>query len=634
MCLGNMRDAAIEQALRAGVAHNDEGVALARLAHTDWALRRLRKRRMQRALNEAALAVAHAQDAAPSTAPRDPALYEAAHLMKLAALQLRGQQVHPLDTAGTLAQFAQLPPIAPTRWPVATVALGLAGAGAFALLLMSLRPAQSSSELGAAKVVADRPPVAAAFAQGGLPGTDARLETLLRDELAALVIETDRVAAGNAAGEAQRRIRLQALRSAPWFAQRGGAVARAWDSFLRTLDAAAVWPLPEAQGRVLAEQVQTAARELSDEFAALGVGYYLDTQSYRSNGQTHTMVYSYRVTEVTLVHIDGKPQRVLNLRRLDKLNLQRSVLGMESEALGAAVVLLDQMEEHVLEHIVPALTEDGAYQLGDETWRDNDATASVVERLAGRLVRAEWLAALGEDATAMQHVASLLAQRQTLLRGYASRLQQRGLRLNVPAGQWLPEGYLESLDDALTADEVRAVQRIEDELRQRQADRVLARVHALLRQSVQVHEAQHAADAKTPQRYPAAVEQWVGPAQLDGEVNRLGRRVNAELSAYMSQLANNLQTPQTNLWQLAQHALNDRAWGTAESYVAVIVIASLVEELGLPEQPLVDGRRIARENVVHQLLAIGGKSSEELRGAAARAWRRSYDRALPVALVK
>jgi len=74
---------------------------------------------------------------------------------------------------------------------------------------------------------------------------------------------------------------------------------------------------------------------------------------------------------------------VLELRRLDRLDAERTLLGMQSELLGDPVVLLDQIEDFVSDRLAPVLAGSG-YALGDDT-----ASVRRLGAAAGAAVRAE-----------------------------------------------------------------------------------------------------------------------------------------------------------------------------------------------------------------------------------------------------
>jgi len=104
------------------------------------------------------------------------------------------------------------------------------------------------------------------------------------------------------------------------------------------------------------------------------------------------------------------------------------------------------------------------------------------------------------------------------------------------------------------------------------------------------------------------------------------QRARAELSAYTSQIASDPVTPQLALWTLAQLGFNKERWGTAESYVAVVVISGLARQLGIrsPGNVIHDGH-IDRSRLAELALPLASESDDALRTAARRLWQQLYD---------
>lgn len=194
-----------------------------------------------------------------------------------------------------------------------------------------------------------------AFATGGTPQLDKELEQLLADDLIQLVIETnDRhtpvVRSGHEA----------ALRRAPAIVSRGQGLATAWNELLDAIDA---WPTATtAKQRHTAEaRLRVASQQVSDQLAAIGLGYHVEAATLPNFDEA---ILTFRVEDVVYVRAGGQPRRVLSLRRLDQTNIEHSALGMQTEEHGDPVVLLDQVDGFVADHVIPALT-DGIYKVGD-----------------------------------------------------------------------------------------------------------------------------------------------------------------------------------------------------------------------------------------------------------------------------
>ena len=342
-------------------------------------------------------------------------------------------------------------------------AIGLVLAGAFAFAGIALHPSRH-------RVRAEHVVGAGAYFHGGVPTYDPAIERVIGDQLADLVIAVDQGHFGR-------------IDDAPLVA-RGAELAGAWNDLLAGLQR---WSSRDGG----AGELRKRAHAVSDAFTTLGLGYYLRADVISDHGVKHAAVFAFRVERVSFVRIANEPHRVLELRRLDRLNLRYALLGAQSDDLGDPVVMLDEVDEWIASHVDPVLRGDG--------WPLDDPALSAA---AGDAVRRELA---GRDAT---------------------------------------------------------------------------EIHRLVIASVSRHEARHDYDAERE-------------APRD--------RARAELSAYLSQIANDPVTPQLALWNLATLA---RRRGSAESEVAKIVLAGLAH--GEPVR------------------ALAQLSDDDLRARARALWRDLY----------
>lgn len=225
-------------------------------------------------------------------------------------------------------------------------------AGAFAVAGVALRATHRRSH----------PPVAGAYFHGGVPLYDPALERVLGDALADVVVDTDADRHGSG-GDPVRIRSVAALAGAPELA-RSPALADAWRELLGALDRWVGVPIHSKGYNEAETELRARASAVSDELAALGLGYYLKADVMVSNGSAHAAVFAYRVERVDFVRVGNESERVLQLRRLDRLNLTHAVLGMQADDLGDPVVLLDQVDEFVATHVAPVIV-GGDYPLDD-----------------------------------------------------------------------------------------------------------------------------------------------------------------------------------------------------------------------------------------------------------------------------
>jgi hypothetical protein len=366
-------------------------------------------------------------------------------------------------------------------------AIGLVLAGGFAVCGLVLHASPHRSR-------PSRPAVAGAYFRGGVPTHDPKLEHVLGEELADLVIEADGARRSGAP-----------LHNRPVLATSSEELSEAWSALLAAIDRWARYEESEADLRARAHAV-------SDQLAALGLGYYLRADVLPDNGVKHAAVIAYRVEQVTFVRIAGEAHRVLELRRLDRINVKNPVLGMQSDDLGDPVVLLDEVEGFIASHVAPALA--GAGYPFDDRQLALAAGGAIRRELAGR--------------------------------------------------------------DA-------------------------AEVKRLVIATVRRHEARHDYDLDLD---PPLHE----PPPLAGK----GFRANAELSAYLSQIANDPVTPQLSLWNLAGQTFHHP--GTAEAFVGAVVICGLAHT-----RVTTDRSRLAAIAV-----PLASLSDDQLRAEARALWRDLY----------
>lgn len=598
-------------ALAVGIEVGSDDAARDAIAHVDWIVRGLARRRLERALIDAALAAN--EFAVDAEAMR--------HVQRVAALAVRGRRgIDAGDRARVESAYGAVPAPRRARVPVATLAAAaiVAGVVGATLWYVDTRPGPPSRLYTRPAP----PPAAGAFRDGGVPLTDPELVNLFRDDFTELVVATD--AARRGTTDAARVRLLRALRDAPAIVRRPTLVP-AWRALLDALDG---WVRVPAEGRALraaAKDLRARARAFSDQLAALGLGYYLEADAWWTAELAHVAIFVYRVEEVAFVVAGAKPERVLNLRRIDHLNLTRSLLGMQSDELGDPVVLLDPIDTHVATEVLPVLAPDAPFPLGDDFYQRSDGRELALA--IGTRVRGELAAALGRDAEAATAIAALLAERARLVDDWRAILERRGLRLARTDSLFLPAGLLDQLDEVPKRQRARAAA-IDDELAGLEAPRLASRCHQLVVATVRRHEAQHGLDdgRATPLRYPAALAEHVGAREDgDGQPRPFAERANFELSAYTSQIANDPRTPQLALWGLEMHAFTKPSWGSAESYVAVTLLEGLARQLGddLRGRSIHDGEidrlRLARLGTV--VLAV---SDDRLRAAARALWAELY----------
>ncbi len=257
------------------------------------------------------------------------------------------------------------------------------------------------------------------------------------------------------------------------------------------------------------------------------------------------------------------------------------------------------------------------------TWPANRTLATTI----GDAVRREYAAALGTDAAATAEVAALLVTRGAIIDEWRDKLERGRFYVIETDGLFVPPALLAELEGKVLTSQRDKVAALDARIAAVEGPRLHARVLERVAATVRRHEAQHGFDydRDTELRYPPQLQDLLG-APHDGEGNprAIVRSARAELSAYLSQIANDLVTPHAALWQLIGHLMHRDRWGTGESYAAMVVLEALAAarhvELAGPRY----ARGVNRERLVPALTALAAMPTADLREAATAAWTALY----------
>jgi hypothetical protein len=330
-------------ALATGIEAGNDDAARAAVMRADWILRGAARRRLERSLMDAALASGELVSGADPEGIR--------HVQRVASLDLAGKDVDACNRDAVARAYTDLDVRAPAA-PVATIAAGilvLIAAVTFGWGVHRLRHPHH--------VHPAPPPAVGAYRTGGVPDYDAALEPVLAEQMPLAAYQ----------GHAQDPLRHALDGRAP-------ELVAAWTHFLDAF---------ERLDRKHPAKLREAAHLLSNQLAAQGLGYHVEGYVQDSRA----IVFVYRVERVVFVRADGEPRRVLDLRRIDRIGLERYVLGLESDELSDPMVMMDRVEEFVATHVRP-LVYGVPYELGDAGFRHSVA-GSQLAAAAGIAIRAE-----------------------------------------------------------------------------------------------------------------------------------------------------------------------------------------------------------------------------------------------------
>ena len=590
-------------ALDAGILARDEDAARTALRRIDPVGRGFARRKLERTLIDAALAC----DAVQMTAP------PAEHVMRLAALQLAGKDGAAGDIAGTASAYAELPKRAMPRLPLVTLLLVLfTGALGVGGTFFVMRALEKPSRVYARKLP---PPSKDAFEKGGVPLRDAAIDKLLSSELTDLIVEGGRATNGDVNSFDTMDGKLHAPQA---LLAHGTAVTKAWDALLATINRSVMIAKRGEVGQREYDDMVDAGRDLTAALHGAGLGYVVEA---RFKGK-FAYAQAYRVDEVVFVTTDGSPRRVLSLRRLDKLNSSWAVLGMHTEDQDP-VLHLERIDENVATDVMPVLADGVSYPIADRDWLVSDPGKALAAKV-GEVVRKEYKAALGRDAGAVNEIAKALTKRNDIVDEWRDHLERKRIYFTRTENLFLPPNLLDQLADVTPNYQRRRVREYEERLAELEAPRIHARIHDLVAASVRRHEAQHGYDYDRDEelRLPTQLQDFVGfPTDDAGNPRAFVRSARAELSAYLSQIANDPITPHATLWNLGIQVFHKDERGTGEYYAGIVIIEGLARHLGAK---LDESRYVSRESLAAKAMAIADAPGDKLRDAAKALWVELY----------
>lgn len=371
---------------------------------------------------------------------------------------------------------------------------------------------------------------------------------------------------------------------------------------------------------------------IDDALARAGAPFYVDAVVTESVYQDRRRVLasSFRVRARRVFTSGERRITSLDLERLDELSFERSLLGYTRPDVRYALVLTARVERYLVSEAIPAMhaPEESVIARGYEDERDA-SWVTPFEAAVHEVLREEASRAAPEPAVAA--LAAAAARRRHAFEALAAALEDQGMRLQTPDTYALDllelSGVLASVDGEIRR-EVREAQAALDQPAIAATYRAIEEAELL---SIARHEAQHRVDYEDDRvvAVPELLAHYTGRTESEDRVNRLAERSNAELSAYLSQVAREPDRARSHLVEISRFVMNRELWGMAESYAALVIFEAIAAELGLTHGELVASRRIQRAEIAAIFLAARARTGEEVSRAARAAWRSLYGVELP-----
>jgi hypothetical protein len=384
-----------------------------------------------------------------------------------------------------------------------------------------------------------------------------------------------------------------------------------------------------AQDPSAVDPFYAAAGTFDAALARAGSPYFVDADILAGRERARPLTYSFYVERERQATSDppSPPVRVLFVWRLDTLNVTQPYLGYTHPRASAALVLFDQVEEELIDRVLPVLHRDEPMDLVDDEsadaavpWqRDLQARASdiVAQAFAG-----------DADATALVRMGDLIARRRAIVRKWKADLPLVGVRL-VPPKRLVPEAdYAEELRYRAPKATLDDWDDVHDELLRPATIATFERLRDRFARSLERHEVQHRLDyARGLVPVPARIAERLGLEDtLAAPPGSYAARCRDETSAFLAQIAEEEGSPALALLLLSRYLFNRHEWGTAYSCASVAVFDMLSTTLAMPgaEARLVRGGSVVRDELARRVLDITGRGADEIRAAARKTWEEAY----------
>ncbi|MCH9685631.1 MAG: hypothetical protein K0V04_29640 [Deltaproteobacteria bacterium] len=306
------------------------------------------------------------------------------------------------------------------------------------------------------------------------------------------------------------------------------------------------------------QAAMAVVRRWNEHLDEAEIPYLLRANIIASGEVIQFYTLSCEVIADAMVEVGSGRHRVRYVRRVDRLNLRETYLGMVREQEEGVIIILDEVAKFATDEVWPLLTPPSKSHPRDD-----------LHAAFGPSVTAEALASLSsEDARLLQSTASArqaLVNAVMAIGGRASCGSQFRIVTTPWNGYDAPTlalirqavGLGASHCPQVTADELDAIERASTTLRSTPSLRpAVEALCAWAAQPMVVHEARHAADLQQATTARERTCLWCGPNDPE--------QARVELSAYMAELAWT-DSPALALFQACEAVSQDQGAGHGEA---------------------------------------------------------------------
>jgi len=370
---------------------------------------------------------------------------------------------------------------------------------------------------------------------------------------------------------------------------------------------------------------------LNAALADAHVDYYVDALLLGRGARLRVLASTYAVQRRRRFTSGERIVNGLDLDRIDTLSFEQTLLGYTRPEVRYALVLVRRVEDFLIERSLPSIHSvdesvivrgyedepDAGWVTDFETWVHED-----LSREASQIVTQR----------ALLDLSAAVARRRVAVDAMTHALLSSGIRVRSPRTlTWDTDSlapYAHTAGPAVIG-EVRAAQRALDAPESIATYRALEAAHLA---SIARHEAQHRIDYEDDRivlHVPAALAVYTGRTESEDRVNDMAERSNAELSAYLSQVAREPDRVLTNLVHVVSFPMSRHDWNRPETYAALVIFETLAQELGISHGDFLVDRRIVRAQIARVYGSIRGHTGTAVAEAAQRGWASLYGVPLP-----
>jgi hypothetical protein len=507
----------------------------------------------------------------------------------------------------------------------AIVALVFLAFGAFLLLVM--RPAEPPKETpapaGSGEPSAIEDPATLEPFELAVPSATG--DQIFSSRLMVFAIALNQSAKRAAPGEGEEVARAEGALSNPDVAEALGARAAA--ALGELVSAAKVAVRASSQDDASGTALEIAVAHLDNALLAGRQPYFVDSMVGvdPEDGRRFVLLSEFAVVATDLYTSAGARVRAVRLRRLDKMSFSHTLLGFVNAYRPQAMVLVDQIEEQLVDYVLPALASGAPMPMLASHEGESPGDAGGVSAEGGNGVRADVAELPGFDPDAGRELGEALRARRALYAKWNERARARRRKVEPASTMEVDVAEVERvLGDLTQRAEIDELRRIQKRLARTEVARSYETLRDAFAASIERHEVQHRLDVLRPTTTPDVIDALVPSAQIKAVVERR-RRIQSELSAYLAQLARDDLLPHVTFALIVRFLVDPKLRGSAESYAAIAAIEELARELAISDvvpvfhDHKVDDVRVGR--AYRQIVAARGS---DLSAAAKRVWARLF----------